>query len=484
MSLTIKEINPNNSTFFYFKKLNNQYLLTNDIGEYSFLNPDKFKLFLNGKTDEFSSDIRSDLISKYSLSRKRDLGGFINKFASKNDFGRGPDLHIIVVTLRCDHKCLYCQANSTGLKAKEFDMGFETARQVVDKIFEFPSKVINIEFQGGEPLVNFNTVKFIVNYAGRKNKIAKKKLIFSIVTNFTFMNKMILDYAIRHKIRICTSLDGPDYLHNKCRISRNGKNTYKNTVKWLRKLKLKYKNKNIQFQPAALATITKFSLGYPREIVNEYLKLGLTGLHLRPMSLFSFLPGRSKKDNYSAEEFVNFYKKALDYIISLNKQGEHFYERTAMIFLTKILTDRDAKYLDLRSPCGAGIGQLAYNFNGDIYSCDEGRMLARMGDNSFKIGSIKDFSYDKLINSQIVKSMCAASCLDNIPGCSLCAYKPYCGVCPICNHWLNHNIFNKANFLCKINSSILDYLFLKLQDDKIREIFSKWVGIKNQETVL
>jgi hypothetical protein len=68
----------------------------------------------------------------------------------------------------------------------------------------------------------------------------------------------------------------------------------------------------------------------------------------------------------------------MDYILELNKKGINFREMLSGIYLSKILTDRDPNYLDERSPCGACIGQVAYNYDGKIYSCDEGRMLARM----------------------------------------------------------------------------------------------------------
>ena len=166
----------------------------------------------------------------------------------------------------------------------------------------------------------------------------------------------------------------------------------------------------------------------------------------------------------------------MDYIIELNLKGRNFHERFATIFLTKILTERDPDYLDIRSPCGAGIGQLAYNFNGDVYTCDEGRMLSRWQDESFRLGNVSDNSYEDIINNQIVKTMCISSCLDSLPECSECVYKPYCGVCPLYNYTVNGNIFNKAIFLCRINKGILDYLFKKLQNEKDRDIFYRWVG--------
>lgn len=477
MSLDLKSLSKQKAGFFRFKQLGGDYLITNDIGEYCFLEPSIFPDFLSGRIENTCPAKYRELQEKGFIRDKLDFGALSKKYAFKNRaLSRGTSLHIVVVTLRCDHKCKYCQAGSGNLGDKNLDMDISTAQKVVDRAFESPSMDITIEFQGGEPLINLETIKFIIKYASKRNKKAKKSLKFSIVSNLTFMNKNIFEYLLENNIHICASLDGPEKIHNKYRIAPRGKNSYKNTVSWLKNLRKEYKGRNVPLLPSALATITKASFAYPKEIVNEYLNLGLEGIHLRPVSPFGLSSRTGREIGYPPEEFISFYTRALDYIIALNLKNKNFHERFALIFLTKILTDRDPDYLDIRSPCGAGIGQLAYNFNGDIYTCDEARMLGRRQDESFKLGSIKEGTYQEIINGPVVKTMCIASCLDNLAGCSHCLYKPYCGVCPVYNHAVNGNIFVKSPFLCKINSAILDYLFDKLRDKTVKKIFRKWVG--------
>ena len=132
--------------------------------------------------------------------------------------------------------------------------------------------------------------------------------------------------------------------------------------------------------------------------------------------------------------------------------------------------------MELRSPCGAAVGQIAYNYDGNIYTCDEGRMLAEMGDHSFTLGTVND-SYDDLLNSSVCKAVCISSVLESTPGCCDCVYSPYCGKCPIVNYASNQNIYtNTANdYKCKINRGILDLIFRYLQDDSIKSIFESWL---------
>ncbi len=156
---------------------------------------------------------------------------------------QGTSLHIVVVTLRCNENCIYCHAASKPENAEGYDMSSETARKTVDFIFQSPSKAITIEFQGGEPLLNFGVVKEIVSYALEKNKKAKKSLYFSIVTNLSLMDDEKLDFLVNNNVGICTSLDGPKFLHDKNR-PMGIKSSYDETVKWIKKIKENKKNKN------------------------------------------------------------------------------------------------------------------------------------------------------------------------------------------------------------------------------------------------
>lgn len=478
MPLKLKEVNSRNAAFFRFKETNGQYLITNDIGEYSFLPRPYFYAFLSGRSSKIAPEKYLELESKGFIRDKLDSGVLAHRYASRYAYLKtGTSLHIIVVTLRCNHKCAYCQSSSKDPLTNRYDMNISTAKKVVDTIFDSPSRNITIEFQGGEPLLNWKAITWIVDYAHKKNKDANKNLMITLVSNLTLMDKKIMDYLVKNRIHICTSLDGPEAVHNRFRIILSKENSYKNTVKWVKALRKEYKKHNFPFRPGALTTVTRLSLSYPEEIIDEYVNLGMEGIHLRPVSTFAVNNKVAKLIGYSAEEFVNFYKKALDYIIGLNlKSGRLFHERLALIFLTKILTGKDPDYLDIRSPCGAGIGQLAYNFNGDVYTCDEGRMLSQLHDESFKIGNVFKNSYGDFIDNQTIKTTCQASCLENIPGCSQCVYYSYCGICPFLNHIENGNVFKKSEYLCSIYKNILDYLFIKIQDIQIKEVFLKWLS--------
>lgn len=123
-------------------------------------------------------------------------------------------LHIFVVSLRCEHSCPYCQVSRQSDDKIAFDMSLETAMKSLDLAFRTPAKAFKIEFQGGEPLLNFELIKQIVLEAEERAIREEREVAFVIATNLALVTGDILDFCNDHSILISTSLDGPRDLHN------------------------------------------------------------------------------------------------------------------------------------------------------------------------------------------------------------------------------------------------------------------------------
>jgi len=470
-SLNLEKINIKQISGFRFKEFGKNYLLTNEVGDFAFLNNENFigliENNLNRKSNSFLELKRKKFI-KNNLNNEE----LIKEYRNKNKFlWQGPALHIIVLTLRCNHKCVYCQSSAYSVSSHGVDMERGVAKKTVDTIFDSPSQEITIEFQGGEPLVNWETLKFIVRYALTKNKIKKKNLSFTLVSNFSLLNNEKLNFLIKYKVLICTSLDGPKYIHDKNRRFLSNRSSYDLVVSWINKINKINNGKSIS---GALCTITKHSLPHPKNIVDEYIKHHFNEIHLRPLSFLGFARLVQDEIGYSPADFIDFYSKALEYIIELNLNNKStIRERTAKIFLSKILKKIETNFYDLRSPCGAGIGQMLYNFDGRVFTCDEARMI---NDDSLVIGNIRDNKYKDLISHENVAVMVTASCLEGLT-CEYCVYKPYCGVCPVLNLVEQGNIFTVCNFRCQVNKGILDYLFTKIREKKVLKLFNHWLDL-------
>ena len=454
-----------------WKRFGDTYLVTNQYGRYVLLNKKEFSSLIKEDADDKLFHL---LEANRIVVTERNQSKIAEEYRKKYSFlFRGTSLHIIVPTLRCNMKCVYCHASSKEPKMSRYDMGIETARKTVEFIFQSPSPSITIEFQGGEPLLNWNAVKFIIEYAKLLNEKHKKEMDITLVTNLTLMTEEKLDYLVKEDIRLCTSLDGPAEVHDWNRRMIGGAGTHQKVAEWIKRIQENQKDGIRERRVNALITLTKKSLQQPEEIVDEYLSRGLDRVHLRFLNNLGFAKEEWKEISYSPEEFIEFWKKAMEYMLKLNKKGTFVKERMATIIMKKITEEEDPYYVDMMSPCGAAIGQLLYNYNGKIYTCDEGRMT---GEDVFKIGDVNKDSYKKVLSSNQTCSIITAS-INDMQICDYCSYKPYCGLCPVTNFAEKGNIIGRVteSDRCKIFKAQFDYIFSKLiKGGKDIEILKSW----------
>jgi uncharacterized protein len=338
-------------------------------------------------------------------------------------------LHLFVVTLRCEHSCPYCQVSRRSVDRDRYDMSEETAMRGLDVALSAPSRHIKIEFQGGEPLLNFDLIQKIVLEAERRSAVAGKVATYVITTNLALLTDDILSFCRDHGILISTSLDGPADLHNRNR-PRPGGNSHALAEAGIRRAQAVLGFDRI----GALMTTTEASLDRIEEIVDEYVRLDLDGIFLRPLSPYGFAIKTKQFQKYDARRWLAFYERGLRYIIDINKRGQHFQEFYAALLLKRMLTDRPIGYVDLRSPAGIGLGALVYNYDGKVFASDEGRMLAEMGDRTFELGDLASDDYRSLVLSDKLVHLVDASLTQCAPQCSTCAYEPHCGADPVYHH--------------------------------------------------
>lgn len=465
-----------------FTSLDDDVLLSNDAGEWAVLsNADATAFFSGSMTAEHPRHARLSRAGFLRDTLQVDpLAARIRR--RKSPVFVGTHLHIMVVTLRCDHACRYCHATRVPMDAAHADMSIDTARQSVDVAFQTRSPALTIEFQGGEPLANRETVRFILDYAREINRFHKKELSFSLVTNLSLMHEQYLDWLVAPDIALCTSLDGPQDLHDENRRILGGESSYQKVIHWIQRFREVYAAKGFDpglFRVEALMTATRASLSRAKEIVDTYVMLGLPALHLRSLNRYGFAAAAWGRIGYSVEEYLAFYFEALDYVIRRNRAGDDLREHTAAVYLAKLLTPDDPGHLDLRSPCGAGIGQLAYNVDGNVYTCDEGRMLARTGDQTFALGNVDTARWSDLVRHPTVRTMCVASTLESLPECADCAYRPFCGVCPVQNWAEQGDLFGQrpTSTRCHLQRGQLQGLLRRLRDDpdhSTERIFRRW----------
>ena len=271
-------------------------------------------------------------------------------------------------------------------------MKADVAMKAIDFMFRSPSKAIKVEFQGGEPLLNFGLIRQIVERVESRNESEGRDLQFVIATNLAPLTDEILAYCRAHGILISTSLDGPKELHNLNR-PRPGGDSHELAERGIRQVRDALGPDRI----AALMTTTAASLSSPREIIDEYVRQGFSCIFLRPLSPYGFAVKTGLVRKYTMEQWLEFYRAALAYIIELNLRGVAFREEYSSLILRKMLTPYPTGYVDLQSPAGIGIAGLVFNYDGDIYASDEARMLAETGDRRFRLGSLATDSFEDVM---------------------------------------------------------------------------------------
>lgn len=458
--------------YFNFRKFEDKYLVTNDLGHYAFLE--------EGQLKDLAAD-RVDPESEIGQRLERDGFTFRSSEAAftetksylvrdcKNYTLTATSLHIFVVTTACNLRCRYCQANG-GPQCLPAFMDEETARRAVDVALESPSNHLSFEFQGGEPLLNFPIVKLIVEYAEERR--GDKHVQFSLVSNLTLATDEMISFLAEHDVGISTSLDGPAAVHDENRPHADGSGSHDEVLAMVERFRA------AGMGVGAIQTTTRANLPFARETVQEYADAGFDSIFVRPLSPLG-AAGRSWDEiGYTAEEFTSFYRQVLDAVIELNKGGQQMREGHASLFLAKALHGYPANYMELRSPCGASVGQVAYCPGGDVFTCDEGRMLAEMGDCSFRLGNVHENSYADLMGSSVCRTTCLASVTESIPGCCDCVYQPYCGICPVVNYALDGDLMPKqaGDYRCHVYEGMISTVFKLLYENEreTMEILEEW----------
>lgn len=458
---------------FDFTQIANKEVLVNELGD-MIISPKGTVQRMVERTLE-NNDLYKSLVANFFISeelvpplidvyaeRLREKKRFLDNFTG---------LHIFVLTLRCNQNCVYCQASSQNEDSHGCSMSFETMAKSVELMFKSPSPHLTMEFQGGEPSLMPDLIEFGIKKAEEINNIEKRKVTYVLCTNSINLTARVLDICKKYNVLISTSLDGPAFLHNS---NRGKKDSYEKVVVGINKAR-----EILGFdRVSALMTTSNEGLNYPKEIVDEYAKLGFNSIFLRALNPYGLATENEDWELYT-ERFIQFYKKAFEHILDLNKQGRLFIEEFASIILRKMLTPYCTGFVDLQSPAGVINSVLIYNYDGYVYASDESRMLAEFKDYTFRLGSVND-KYEDIVFGKKAKRIANVWANEALAGCNDCALKTYCGADPVRNHSTQGDMYGHrpTSLLCKKNKAIIEYIISLIIEryDEVMPIFRKWLS--------
>lgn len=459
---------------FRFERLNSREILVNEVGDFLIVPTGTVKRIVD-KEIQKDEELYKDLTVEYFIcetsvpelidllsTRLRTKKAFLDNFTV---------LHIFVLTLRCNQNCIYCQASSRNCHESAYDMTRETMAQAIDLMFRSPSPSLTMEFQGGEPSLLPELLRFALETTEQKNKESFKQITYVLCTNSINLTNEILNICIQYKVLISTSLDGFETLHNH---NRGKSDSYSHVVKGINKARTVLGVDRV----SALMTASEESLKYPKEIIDAYLENGFHSIFLRALNPYGLATKYTDWSEYY-DQFIDFYKESLDHILELNKSGIFFTEEFTTLILRKILTPFSTGFVDLQSPSGIINSVIVYNYDGYVYASDESRMIAEHGDYTFRLGHVTDI-YDSIFYGEKAQKIALIWANETIAGCSDCAFMAYCGADPVRNYSTQGNMygFRPTSSFCKKHKQIIQHLFSLIieREDEVLPIFKLWIN--------
>ncbi|WP_394826104.1 His-Xaa-Ser system radical SAM maturase HxsB [Pendulispora albinea] len=453
-----------------------RYVVMNDVGEHVVLAREELVAFARHQLSPASEVYRALKVRHFLFDADSEcaLDLLALKYRTRADrIADFTGLHIFVVTLRCDHSCHYCQVSRQTEDKSAFDMSREHAERALALTFRSPARSIKIEFQGGEPLLHFDLVRFIVERATALNEEHRRDLQFVIASNLARITDDMLAFCKQYGIHFSTSLDGPEAQHDAHRPLRGGK-SHARVLEGIRRVRAALGHDAV----SALMTTTPSSLGQVEAIVDEYVRQGFRSIFLRSLSPYGFAVRTSLVRKYGVDDWLDFYRRGLAYILELNRRGCAFQEEYTTILLQKLFSAQGSSYVDLQSPAGIGIGGIVYNYDGAVYASDEGRMLAEMGDGTFELGHLGSDTYEAMLTNDAFVGILQDTLLESSPMCSDCPFLACCGADPVFHQVTSGDPVGHKAFsaFCAKQMGVMRHLITLLEDDpEARRILMGWV---------
>ncbi|MBQ3088620.1 MAG: thioether cross-link-forming SCIFF peptide maturase [Clostridia bacterium] len=273
----------------------------------------------------------------------------------------------------CNLNCEYCFASQGKYQGERAVMSFEVGKRAFDWLIENSGNRHNLEvdFFGGEPLMNFDVVKQLVAYARSIEKKHNKNFRFTLTTNGLLIDDDVIDFANREMSNVVLSLDGRKEVHDRYRVDYNGVGSFDKIVPKFQKLVKARGGKNYYMR----GTFTHQNPDFLKDI-EVMLDLGFNELSMEPVVCAAGDPSELTPEDMTI--VMEQYEKLAELMLKKDKEGKPFTFYHYMIDLT----GGPCIYKRI-SGCGSGTEYMAVTPWGDLYPCHQ-----FVGDESFKLGDI------------------------------------------------------------------------------------------------
>ena len=306
----------------------------------------------------------------------------------------------------CNLNCSYCFASQGKYRGERALMSFEVGKRALDFLVENSGSRHNLEvdFFGGEPLMNFDVVKQLVEYARSIEKEKGKNFRFTLTTNGLLIDDDVIDFCNREMSNVVISLDGRKEVHDKYRVDYAGNGSWERIVPKFQKLVEAREGKNYYMR----GTFTHSNPDFLADI-EKMLELGFSELSMEPVVC---APGDAEElTEQDLPVVLEQYEKLAELMLKRDAEGKPFTFYHYMIDLT----GGPCIYKRI-SGCGSGTEYMAVTPWGDLYPCHQ-----FVGDDKFLLGNV----WDGVTNTQVQCDFESCNVYAR-PDCRDCWAKLYC----------------------------------------------------------
>lgn len=390
---------------------------------------DKFKdRYSKDDIQECYAEI-TELINEGLLYSKDLYVNIVNKAVGTDSYIKALCLNI---AHDCNLRCKYCFADEGEYRGKREIMSPEVAKKAIDFVIKHsgPRKNIEVDLFGGEPLMAFETVKQVVEYAKEVQKIHGKNIRFTMTTNATLLNDEIMKYIDENMGNIVLSIDGRKSVNDKVRVRADGSGSFDSILPKIKKM-VSMRDKNKQYY--ARGTFTHENLDFFEDI--KFLAdEGFKEISVEPVVLPKEHPLALKEEDLPV--IFEQYDKLYEDMLERRKSGKEF----KFYHFNIDLQGGPCIYKRI-SGCGAGHEYVAITPSGDVYPCHQ-----FVGNEKFKMGNIFEDDLDMSISEKFKNAH-----IYNKEECKKCWARYFCsGGCQANNYNFNGDILKPYHLGCEM----------------------------------
>lgn len=354
--------------------------------------------------------------------------GMAFDFKNRNTVIKALCLH---VAHTCNLNCEYCFASQGKYHGERALMSFEVGKRALDFLIENSGTRRNLEvdFFGGEPLMNWDVVKELVSYARVQEKIHNKNFRFTLTTNGMLIDDDVIEFSNREMSNVVLSLDGRKDVHDRLRVDYMGRGSYDTIVPKFQEFVKRRGDKNYYMR----GTFTHKNVDFTNDIFHM-ADLGFTELSMEPVVCSP--EDASALTQEDLPILYEQYELLAKEMIKRKKEGRPF------TFYHYMLDLKNGPCIYKRiSGCGSGTEYMAVTPTGDLYPCHQ-----FVGDTKYLLGNIYDGVTNKEVQNEF--KLCNAYAR---PECNDCWAKLYCsGGCAANSYHASGKITGIYEYGCEL----------------------------------